>query len=65
MLEQSFAHDNQQTGARPTGRDLQVTPSQANMNMNLGVGSPCSTYPLFAGYVLRLLRKRRKFDLER
>ena len=46
MLEQSFAHENQQTGARPAGRELYVTPNQ----MNLGVGSP-SAYPLFAGYV--------------
>lgn len=46
MLEQSFAHESQQTGARPAGRELYVTPNQ----MNLGVGSP-SAYPLFAGYV--------------
>lgn len=61
MLEQSFAHENQQTGARPAGRELYVTPNQ----MNLGVGSPGSSYPLFAGYVLRPLERRRDIDFDR
>jgi len=61
MLEQSFANENQQTGARPAGRELYITPSQ----MNLGVGSSPSNYPLFAGYVFRSPKKRRDIDFDR